>query len=485
MSESHFDPPQITEQIPAEIEAERALLGALILNPDMLDDICAVVTPEDFYSPQHRALLKALLELSAKNEPLDLVTIQDHMNRMGTLDDAGGIAYIAALEQYCVSSSSAPRYAKRIAELSTLRALIKTASSIIREAREQADSEGTPLEAPTIVERASQAIFTLGDRSNSNVVASSPIGEALARVSDDIEAIRSGKKSGLGLLTHQPDLDLALGGFIPQGLYLIAARPSIGKSALALQIALSIARGADVHLPASYRRGLPVLFISLEMSEKQVAIRAASALTGIDSQKIRKGQLTDEELERFGAATAQVRSVPLRIYEGTKSVPQIRSIIRRAKTKNPNYGLAVIDYLQLIKWNSTVNTKGVRLSREAIVGEISHELKQISVEYKIPLLCVCALNRQSENDNRKPRLSDLRESGSLEYDAEAVIFIHREFPGGGNGKGKNPYRDGEEERPSGPPKYSLILGKNRDGMIGEFPVLFDGPTTTYRSLVRR
>lgn len=478
---SDFD--QATDQIPAKIEAERAVLGALLLNDDMVDDISSVVTPEDFYSPQHRALFTALLDIHAKNLPLDLVMIEDYLSRAGTLEDAGGIGYIASLEQYCVTSSSAPVHAKRIAELATLRRLIKTASVIMREAREQSDADGTPLEASTIVERASQAIFTLGDSSKGRSEASSTIAEAIGQVIDRIELIRAGKKDGLGVMTYQPDLDYILGGLRPGGLYILAARPGIGKSSLGLQIALSVARGADVRQPAIYNRGLPVMLFSLEMSAVELGTRAVSALTKIDSSRIAQGKIDLAQIEQVGRAHAHIASVPLRLFDGSATIPRIRSIVRRLKSKNPNYCLVIVDYVQLVR---TIRVKGVHQSRAELVGEMSHDLKQIAMDYGIAVMAVSALNRNMESDKRKPMLSDLRESGDLEQDADVVIFIHREFPGGSvNGKQKSPLRDGGEDQQTGPPKYSIIIGKNRHGAMGEFPIDFDAQTTTFLPMVRR
>ncbi len=468
--------------LPHHIEAEQQLLGAILTNNDVYDRIASIVRPEHFYDPVHARIFEIAAARIQKNALASPVTLKAFMEDDEGLKELGGPAYLARLAGAAISSFAARDYAQMIHDLAIRRELIRLGSDIkAKAARVDVDSEP----AQQIVE-AEQALYQLAEQGQADTGFQS----FLKAVTDAVQVANAAyqRDGGLaGLATGLVDLDKKLGGLHRSDLLILAGRPSMGKTSLATNIAFNVAR--------AYRKGkLPdgsegavdggvVGFFSLEMSAEQLAGRILSEASEISSHKIRQGDMTEEEFRRFVEAAKALEACPLFI-DDTPALP-ISQVAARARRLKRTHGLdlLVVDYLQLLRGASGTD------NRVQEIGEISMGLKAIAKELDIPVLALSQLSRQVESrDDKRPQLSDLRESGSIEQDADVVMFVYRgeyykerEKPDEDNLEAMQKWQD-DMARLHG--KAEVIIGKQRHGPIGTVDLSFEAQFTRFGNLVQ-
>ncbi|MCL5291810.1 MAG: replicative DNA helicase [Actinobacteria bacterium] len=436
---------------PHNLEAEQSLLGALLISPDTIPDIVETVDPEAFYTEGHRLIFKAVVDLYARGEPADAVTVAELLKSKGQLEEVGGKPYIHTLVSVVPSAVNAPYYAKIVERNSALRALIRAASEIAA-----LGYEG-PEDVETAIDRAEALIFAIANKRMSERFI--PIKELLAEGFDTVAHLYENKEHVTGVPTGFPDLDAYTAGLHAGDLIIIAARPSMGKTALALNVATNI--GLE---------SVPVAIFSLEMSRQQLAQRMMCSEGKIDSHRLRTGHLRDDDWNKLSAAVGRLAEAPIYI-DDTPSIGilEVRAKARRLFSRHQP-GVIIVDYLQLMQSYRRVE------SRQQEIAEISRGLKILAKELSVPVVALSQLSRAVEQrgKNAKPQLSDLRESGAIEQDADLVVFIHRNIYGDPSDA------DAAEERGTA----ELILAKHRNGPVGSLKLAFIEPYTRFASLAR-
>ena len=428
---------------------EKALLGALLINQGAMYSVADVVSPDSFYAAKHRIVYEAMLSLYTKSEPIDVVTVVSKLKERKQLEQIGGAAYLTDLANSAVSPGSARHYAEVVQAKYMLRSLIDAAAQIT-ELGFQEDRE-----IEEVLDEAQAAVFA---------VASTPMLQTFSVINDELkEAFQRFERlkkhdGGLrGVSTGFKALDNKLSGFQESDLIILAARPSMGKTSLALDIA---------RLSAT-KHNTPIGIFSLEMSTQQLVDRMLAAEAGVDAWKLRTGNLkNDDDFDRLQEAMASLSEAPIYIDDKPgMSVLSMRSVARRLKTEK-NLGLIIVDYLQLI----TPTSGKASDSLVQQTTEISRALKGMARELRVPVLALSQLSRAVEQRGGKPRLSDLRDSGSIEQDADVVMFIHREDMTGNRAESE---KTGVTE---------ILIEKHRNGPIGKVDLLFDSDKTTFREL---
>lgn len=385
-------------------QAERSLLGAMLLNPDAIADAVQTVGVDDFYVPAHQHVFDAVTSLYAQGEPADPITVAEELSRAGLLDRVGGQALLVDLESGVPSTSNAGHYARIVRERSTMRRLIAAAGDI-------ADlGYQTPDDVDAAVDQAEALIFRIAERRGRDSLAR--FDDLLTPTLDRIEQAYESGGELTGTPSGFPDLDRLLGGLQPGALVVIGARPATGKTALGLSIASH----------AALDRQLPTLVFSLEMSHMEIASRVLCARSSVDSRKIRTGQLNDVEWKKISRAVGVLAGAPLWVDDNpATSVLEIRAKARRLQAEVGRLGLIVVDYLQLIAG------RGRAENRQLEVAEISRGLKVLARELDVPVVALCQLSRAVEARNdKRPTLADLRDSGAIEQDSDVVMFIYRQ-----------------------------------------------------------
>ena len=384
-----------------DLGAEQSVLGAMLLSTDAIAEVVEVLRGADFYRPQHELIYDAVLDLYGRGEPVDAVTVSDQLGKRGQLHKLGGAPYLHDLLQAVPLAANAGFYASIVREKATLRRLTEAATRIAQLARA---GEG---EADDLVDRAQAELYAVTDRRSSEGYVA--LSQLMQPVMDEIEAI--GARGDLsGVPTGFADLDELTGGLHPGQMIILAARPGQGKSTLALDLCRS----------ASIRHGLASAFFSLEMSQLEITMRLLSAEASVPLAHIRSGRMSDADWERVGARMGEISAAPMYIDDSPNlTIMQIRAKARRLKQRH-GLQLLVIDYIQLM-------TSGKRVeSRQVEVSEFSRQIKLLAKELEIPVVALSQLNRGPEQrTDKKPMLSDLRESGSLEQDADLVILLNR------------------------------------------------------------
>ncbi len=459
---------------PHSIEAEMSLLGSMILDPQVIADILPHVSkPEDFYNEPHGAIFKAVVDVYDKYHSGDLVQIAEILKDVGTLDAIGGPDYLVKLAEAVPSSVNAPHYARIVGEKAKLRRLISAAGQILYDAYHT--GELGPDGAREVLDKAEAAVFEIAQERT----AAEP--ERLADLLQlEIDRIESSEGKGLsGVPTGYIDLDGLLHGLQPGELTIIAARPSMGKTALALNLAEQIAMGgASPGMPAI---GAPagVAFFSLEMSRGAVTQRLLSARSGVGGEKFRGGQeITSAEWQALLGACDALRDAPVYIDDTPGlTVLNLRARARRLVAQH-SCKCIMIDYLQLLTAPGSA-----RESRQVEVSAISRGVKALARELKVPVICLSQLNRATEQrEGNRPRMSDLRESGSIEQDADVVILLHREdyyHRGEPAWDPNSPDFDHENQEKIG--TAELIIAKQRNGPTGTVRLTWDSNITRFRS----
>jgi replicative DNA helicase len=420
---------------PHNVEAEEAVLGSLLIDPDAIIRIATFLGPDDFYVERHSWLYEAIRDLHERREPADLVTLTDELERRGQLSEIGGSAYLTSLINATPTSIHVEYYARIVERTAVLRRLIDAAGQIARLAYQ--DTE----EVDEVVDRAEEIIFGVSARRVERDLRH--IRNVLDKYYDRIEYLYQHRGEMIGIPTGLADLDKLLGGFQRSDMIVLAGRPGMGKTSMALSVALQAARRLQ-------RR---VAIFSLEMSDEQVVQRLISAETGIDSQRLRLGDIKEDEWPTFIQATNLLSGTSIFI-DDTPSISalELRSKARRLHAEH-GLDLLIVDYLQLMRGDSRSE------NRQQEISFISRSIKALARELNIPILALSQLSRQVESrHDKRPMLSDLRESGSIEQDADVVLFIYRD-------ELYNP----DTEFPN---IAELIVSKHRSGPTGVFSVYF-------------
>jgi replicative DNA helicase len=429
--------------LPQNTEAERSILGAILLDNHALNTAVERLKPEDFFHDHHRRIYRQMVELGEAQQAIDLVTLAEQLQRRGELDAAGGPAYIAQLVDGVPRITNVEHYARIVKEKSMLRGLIHATHAIQQQALEAED------EADAILDRAESSIFQLAeDRVRSGLVGVRDV------VRDNFERIsqifREGRRI-TGLSTGYPQLDNLTSGLQPSELLILAARPSMGKTALALNIAENVA----------VRDNRPVAIFSLEMSKESLLLRLLSSDAQIDSHKFRTGHLSREDGGKIPISLSRLAEAPLWIDDtGSATVVEMGAKARRLM-RDRGLSLIVVDYLQL------VSARGRFGNRNEEVSSITRGLKGLAKELKVPVLVLSQLTRAPEREDRRPQLADLRESGAIEQDADVVMFIHR----------PNAFKP--DEAPEERAKTELLIAKQRNGPTDRIHFVFRNAYTRF------
>lgn len=434
---------------PHSIEAEQAILGGLMLENQALDKITGKLCEQDFYRGEHRILYRAMLNLSQKNQPFDLVTIIDHLKALHALEDTGGETYLFELASNTPSIANITAYADIVREKSVQRQLITVATDI-------ADAAYNPgiREVAELLDFAENKVFVIADQTARDG-GPEPIKSVLERAVERIDALYHSGNALTGLATGLSDLDALTSGLQRSDLVIVAGRPSMGKTTLVMNMAEH----------ASIQSKHPVLVFSMEMPADSLAMRMMSSLGRIDQHRIRTGQLDDDDWPRVTSAVHMLSEAPLFIDDTPALSPaEMRARARRLMKEHGQLGLIVVDYLQLMK------VPGFKAdNRTAEISEISRSLKALAKELHVPVVALSQLNRSLEQrQDKRPVMSDLRESGAIEQDADLICFIYRD----------EVYNEDSPDKGCA----EIIIAKQRNGPIGKVRVAFLGKYTRFEDL---
>lgn len=431
---------------PQDLESEKALLGSLLLSSDALFEIADIIQVKSFYAAKHQIIYETIEELVNKKEPVDILTVSAALRARKEFDQVGGAPYLSDLLGLVGSAANVKYYAQIVRKKELLRKLIEASTHI----SEISYDESEPLES--ILEESEKRIYeitTKGGSSDRLIAFQEMIEETWAR----IEKLSEGNGGMRGVPSGFKDLDNKLSGFQPSDLIILAARPSVGKTSLALDFARN----------AAVKYGVPTAIFSLEMSKEQLVDRMLSAQSQVDGWKLRTARLSlDEEFQRLQQGMHELMKAPIYVDDkAANNILNMRSTLRRLNTDKP-IGLIIVDYLQLMgttkSYDNMVNQ----------VTEISRSLKALAKEFNAPVIALSQLSRAVESRGGRPRLSDLRDSGSIEQDADIVMFIHREDKYGENSEKKN--------------VVEILIEKHRNGPTGVVELFFDDKKTSFLSV---
>lgn len=434
---------------PQNVEAEQAVLGALLLDKEAIVKIADILLPDDFYRDDHGVIYETCLELFEKRSPIDMVTLTDILSKKKKLKQIGGASYLAILVGAVSNSAHIVDHANIIHQKAVLRRLISAASDITEMGFNERSGS-----IEEILDTAEQRLFSVSQKFIKQYF--TPIRDILASSFDRIDEIHKHKGKLRGVATGFTNLDNLLSGLQASDLIIVASRPSMGKSSLALNIAVN----AAVH------NKVPVGIFSLEMSKDQIVDRFLSSVSGVDSWKLRTGNLTDEDFPKINYAMGILSEAPIYIDDsGLINVMEIRTKARRLQSEG-GLGLLVVDYLQLME------AKGFSESRVQEISQISRSLKALARELNIPILALSQLSRAVEaRPDHRPQLADLRESGSIEQDADVVAFIYRED-----------YYEKNTERKN---IADILIRKHRNGPTGDIELYFKAECMKFLSIEKK
>lgn len=434
---------------PQNLDAEKSLLGAVLIDEETLADISEHVTAKDFYEKRHAIIYAGMMRLYEKHKPVDLLTLTDELKRKNEVEIIGGSAYLTELTNYVPTAAHAEAYAELVAQKAVRRRLIKASGEI----SELGYNEDTTTQE--LLEKAEAELFSVSDQSLKQDLVS--IESILTESFDRMEELHRNKGTLRGVRTGYRDLDTMTAGLQRSDLIVLAARPAMGKTTLVTNLAYNVATIAKQ----------PVLFFSLEMSKEQLVDRMLADASGVDAWNIRTGNLSDDDFSKLSEAMGEMAEAPIFIDDTPgMSVLEIRTKARRAMHEQP-LGLIIVDYLQLMQGNG--RSDGNRVQE---VSEISRGLKLIARELNVPVIALSQLSRSVESRSPQiPQLADLRESGSIEQDADIVMFIYREA-----------YYNPETEREN---ITDLIIAKHRNGPTGKIELYFHPERLRFMSLDRK
>ena len=436
---------------PHSIEGESSVLGGLLLDNAAWDRVGDILMDTDFYRYEHRLIYAAIGVLVNGSKPADVITVFEHMQSQGRAEEIGGLAYLNSLAQYVPSASNIRRYAEIVRDRSILRKLVTASDEIATNAF---NPKGRPVSE--IVDESEQKIFKIGEQGKRNKQGFQAMDSLVVQLLDRVQEMADNPNDVTGVRTGFYDLDRQTAGLQAGDLIVLAARPSMGKTALAINIAENVA----------LNEGLPVAVFSMEMGAAQLAVRIVGSIGRIDQGHLRTGKLTDDEWPRLSEAIEKLRTISLHIDEspGLNS-SEVRANARRLSRQYGQLGLIVVDYLQLMSGSSSDGE-----NRATELGEISRGLKMLARELKCPVIALSQLNRSVEQrPDKRPMMSDLRESGAIEQDADIIMFI---------------YRDDYYNKETSPDKglAEIIIGKQRSGPTGSCKLRFFGEYTRFDNL---
>uniref|UniRef100_A0A7C4CCM7 Replicative DNA helicase n=1 Tax=Fervidobacterium thailandense TaxID=1008305 RepID=A0A7C4CCM7_9BACT len=435
------------KNVPSNIEAEQALIGSILIEPEKMDQIVSIVSSSDFYDPRNKYIFRVMEELHDQGQPIDIISVCDRLRDEGLLDRVGGELYVAQLADTVPTAAHAEVYAQIVRDKAILRELIAAGSQIVERAYSDSDVE-------EILDEAERIVFRIAEsRATKTYV---DIRNALTEVFEHLEQLREKHLKGIaGLVTGIPTgfkkLDEMTSGFHKSDLIIIAARPSVGKTAFALNLAKNMATVGEAS----------VGIFSLEMSKEQLIQRLLCMESLVDLQKVRRGWLSDEEWKRLVAGASKLMKANIIIDDESNLEPRVLRAKARRMKKEYNVDAIFIDYLQLM------NLGDRRDSRQQEISEISRSLKLLARELDIAIVALSQLSRAVEQrEDKRPRLSDLRESGAIEQDADVVIFLYRE----------EYYKKQHVDLPH---ETEIIIGKQRNGPIGTVTLMFNPSFTNF------
>lgn len=442
---------------PQNIEAEQAVLGSIFLDADVIIDAMEYIEPEDFYRRSHQMIFQTMMELNDRNEAIDVVTVKDRLEQANQLEDIGGISYLSDVALAVPTAANISYYAKIVEQKSLLRKLIQTATTIVTKGFEQGE------DVENILDEAERSILEVSEKRNRSGFLS--ISEVLNTTIANIDQLYQNDEEITGLPTGYQALDKMTAGLQPEELIILAARPAVGKTAFALNIAQNIGTKTD----------RSVAIFSLEMGAESLVNRMLCAEGSIEASHLRTGQLSEEEWQNLIVAMGSLSRANIYIDDtpGIK-ISEIRAKCRKLAQEKGNLGLILIDYLQLIEGTGREN-------RQQEVSEISRQLKKLAKELKVPVIALSQLSRGVEQrQDKRPVLSDIRESGSIEQDADIVAFLYRDDYYDREGGEDD---DGEAPEPNN--IVEVIIEKNRSGARGTVELLFIKEYNKFSSVSHR
>ena len=434
---------------PHDIEAEQAILGSMLTDKDAVINAIEVLKEESFYREDNRAIFAAILSLYAKNEPIDIITVKAELVEQGNFERIGGLEYLVELPERVPTTANVDRYIKIVEEKAALRNLIQTSNELIALGYDETEN------VDSIMDMAEKKVFDLAQKKNTKGYAS--IKDVLVESFTKLEELYNQKGNVTGISTGFIDLDNKTAGLHNSDLIILAARPAMGKSAFAINLATN----------AAVKSNVPVVIFNLEMSKEQVGNRILCSEALVDSNKIRTGQIEDEDWMKLANTLGSLSEAPIYIDDTPGiSIMEIRAKCRKLKLEK-DIGLIVIDYLQLIQGSGKKNA-----SREQEISEISRSLKILAKELDVPVIALSQLSRGAEKrDDKRPMLSDLRESGAIEQDADIVIFLYRD----------DYYNEDSEKKNIA----EVIIAKHRGGSTGTVDLAWMGNYTKFANLDKR
>ena len=443
---SNNNPP--TNIPPQNTEAEASILGSVLIDSDAIVKIADIIRPEDFYDERHARIYEAILQLYERHSPIDVLTLSDQLRSTGMLDMVGGASYLTELTNFVPTATHADRYAEIIAQKSMRRRLIKASQSIAELGFDETQS------LQELIENAETRLFEVSQQHIKQDISS--IENILSSSFDRLDELHKDKGKLRGVTTGYKDLDNVLAGLQPSDLFILAARPSMGKTAFSLNLAHNVALKAK----------MPVLIFSLEMSKEQLVDRLLAAESGVNAWNLRTGNLSDSDFEKIGHAMGALSEAQIFIDDSAGiSVSDMRTKARR-EAHQRELGLIIVDYLQLMSGGARFSSDSNRVQE---ISEISRGLKGIARELNVPVIALSQLSRSV--DSRSPAipvLSDLRESGSIEQDADVVAFVYREDYYNPDTENKNITK--------------ILIKKHRNGPTGDVDLYFDREKQRFRSL---
>ena len=427
---------------PHNLEAEESVLGAMMISPDAIADVIEIVRPSDFYRSANATIFETLREIYGRGDPVDAITAVEELKRRGTLEEVGGHLAIHDLVERVPTPTAAPSYARIVAETALLRRLIGAAADIMELAF------SAPEEPERVADQAEQRIYDVARHDEKEQVAS--LNELVDQAMMDLEKLQNRESPFVGVPTGFRDVDTLLSGLQPGNLIIVAARPGVGKSSLVTNVARNVVVDSS----------RPVAMFSLEMSRWEIGMRLLCAEARVPWDSIRNKRVGAEDWSRIAQAADTLHEAPLYIIDsGNVTLVDIRAKARRLAARSTGLGLIIVDYLQLMSHTRRVD------SRQQEIAEISRGLKMLSKELQIPVVAVSQLNRDPERrQDKRPQLSDLRESGALEQDADVVLFIHR-----------------DDFDPAKKGLADLIVAKHRNGPTDTVPLTFLPHLTQFRN----
>ena len=436
---------------PHSVEAESSVLGGLLLDNGAWDRVADLLGEGDFYRYEHRLVFDAISGLVNASRPADVITVFEHLRSLGKAEEVGGLGYLNSLAQYVPSAGNIRRYAEIVRERSILRKLVSASDEIATNAF---NPQGRPV--ASIVDEAEQKIFNIGEQGSRMKRGFQAMDTLVVDLLDRVQEMADNPNDVTGVPTGFYDLDRMTAGFQAGDLIVLAARPSMGKTALAINIAENVA----------LQEGLPVAVFSMEMGAAQLAVRIVGSIGRIDQGHLRTGKLTDEEWPRLTEAIEKLRTISLHIDESAGlTSSELRANARRLSRQCGQLGLIVVDYLQLMSGSASGDE-----NRATELGEISRGLKMLAKELKCPVIALSQLNRSVETrPDKRPMMSDLRESGAIEQDADIIMFIYRD---------EYYTKDACKE----PGVAEVIIAKQRNGPTGTVKLAFLKPITKFENL---